>query len=294
MPSLVTKLGTVYTVQVHHVCKNCIRIEVYLGVPSLPITCASTLQIRYRGHNSTLKTRSCWTKYKIPAGQICKMPAWQIQNASNRELNWLSQAPAYEFPEASVLIEGGRGEILEITERIISKGCCCVSGRWNSRNPLTTEIWKSDDMPTILWPMPCSAPTFSPEKLRHQNQNKARLVLTLEILTACRRDKACHQKRNQPKLCGILTPHCTVVHFLAPRWKGLQPLKSLAPMLCVLGWHCLAASLCVIPALLCVILCYKHPPHYVLYQLYCVTSVVCPPRLEEQLPGSQVSAPDPL
>lgn len=65
-------------------------------------------------------------------------------------------------------------------------------------------------------------------------------------------------------------------------------------MLCVLGWHCLAASLCVIPALLCVILCYKHPPHYVLYQLYCVTSVVCPPRLEEQLPGSQVSAPDPL
>ena len=72
-----------------------IDVQVYLGVPSMTISCASTLQIRYRGHNSdrrpqdeeldkiqnTSRTNAnCQLdKYKIPAGQI--------QNANNRELN---------------------------------------------------------------------------------------------------------------------------------------------------------------------------------------------------------------
>ena len=46
-----------------------LSIHIYLGAPSLAIACASTLQIRYNGHNSGLKTGS-WTKYKIPAGQM--------------------------------------------------------------------------------------------------------------------------------------------------------------------------------------------------------------------------------
>ena len=72
------------------------------------------------------------------------------------------QLDKYKMPATESLIDSarplhtsfqrhhtGRGEILEITERIIFKRCGSGS-RWNSRNPLTTEIWKSDDMPTIV------------------------------------------------------------------------------------------------------------------------------------------------
>ena len=147
-------------------------VQVYLGVPSMTISCASTLQIRYRGHNSdrrpqdeeldkiqnTSRTNAnCQLdKYKIPAGQI--------QNANNRELNWLSQAPAYESPEVSIVTEGEKS--LKCTEKNINPGWFLGAVK---EDGIREILWqrKSENLTTCrrLWPMPCQAPTFSQEKL---------------------------------------------------------------------------------------------------------------------------------
>ena len=65
-----------------------LSIHIYLGAPSLAIACASTLQIRYNGHNSGQRPQRRGagqnTKYQQDK---CKIPAGQIQNTNYREFN---------------------------------------------------------------------------------------------------------------------------------------------------------------------------------------------------------------
>ena len=114
-----------------------LSIHIYLGAPSLAIACASTLQIRYNGHNSGLRPQD---------GELDK-----IQNTSRTNAKF--QLDKYKIPTTGSLIDWARPLHTSLQElrgedpaRIISWS---GGGRWNSRNPLTTEIWKSDDMPTI-------------------------------------------------------------------------------------------------------------------------------------------------
>ena len=91
-----------------------LSIHIYLGAPSLAIACASTLQIRYNGHNSGLRPQRRGagqnTKYQQDK---CKIPAGQIQNTNYRELNWLSLAPAYESPRAQQRRRSSQDHLLE-------------------------------------------------------------------------------------------------------------------------------------------------------------------------------------
>ena len=84
-----------YIVQVQYA-----DVQVYLGVPSLAITCASTLQIRYTGHNSvrwpqdeeldkiqnTSRTNAkCQLdKYKMPTTVSLIDSAWRLHTSLQR------------------------------------------------------------------------------------------------------------------------------------------------------------------------------------------------------------------
>ena len=159
-----------------------LSIHIYLGAPSLAIACASTLQIRYNGHNSGLRPQ------RRGAGQNTKY-----------------QQDKYKIPTTGSLIDWARPLHTSLQElrgedpaRIISWS---GGGRWNSRNPLTTEIWKSDDMPTIL-------DTLSTNFLTGKTLSNDDILGKIKKVWIYNT-----QKNWLTRPHTILSPRCTMVHF---------------------------------------------------------------------------------
>ena len=167
-----------------------LSIHIYLGAPSLAITCASTLQIRYTGHNSA----------RWPQDEELD----KIQNTSRTNAKF--QLDKYKIPTTGSLIDWARPLHTSLQElrgedpaRIISWS---GGGRWNSRNPLTTEIWKSDDMPTIV-------AMLSTNFLTGKTLSVFDIVWIMKLSGGINLPQKC----NQRNLKYLYNPHYVIVHF---------------------------------------------------------------------------------
>ena len=167
-------------------------------MPSLAITCASTLQIRYTGHNSarwpqdeeldkiqnTSRTNAkCQLdKYKMPTTGSLIDSAWPLHTSLQRHPSSLT----------------GR----EKSSKYRKEHNHFSSGRRNSRNPLTTEIWQCDDMPTIV-------AMLSTNFLTGKTLSVFDIVWIMKLSGGINLPQKC----NQRNLKYLYNPHYVIVHF---------------------------------------------------------------------------------
>ena len=127
-----------------------LSIHIYLGAPSLAITCASTLQIRYNGHNS-----------RPQDGELDK-----IQNTSRTNAKF--QLDKYKIPTTGSLIDWARPLHTSLhpksSEAKIQPGSFLGAA---VADGIREILWqqKSENLTTCRRSWTRWAPTFSQEKL---------------------------------------------------------------------------------------------------------------------------------
>ena len=129
-----------------------LSIHIYLGAPSLAITCASTLQIRHNGHNSGMRPQD---------GELDT-----IQNTSRTNAKF--QLDKYKIPTTGSLIDWARPLHTSLhpksSEAKIQPGSFLGAA---VADGIREILWqqKSENLMTCRRLWPCWAPTFSQEKL---------------------------------------------------------------------------------------------------------------------------------